>query len=515
MLKHLWYKEPERSPLGAMKHDSLRDNWAESVKNFKDLGRVIAESGVMAKPLDPVKIMKWMQSMDFTGRALDVMRYMERCEMAWLLLGKTHKVHDAFKAGARKFHNREWQAVPWARENWFRGSPYAHLHLLHIGEQNPLQIAYTQSIEKLLANRQTPTKPGRYLTQFFSDVLTEVQIKHWAEKVTAASAPCELNYIAGDDRAGWIKVYAVPMESGDMSCMTGKTSVRVYAHDKSVLRLAYITQGGTIKGRAIVREDSKEYVRCYPNTSGVDGQKFHTIMTEMIEAAGYTHGDLMGVKLAKLCYEGDTGRFVLPYLDAGEGRSPCIEDDGEYLLITKHGDVDGQTQAGYITFEPETTCDNCGDDTHEDDLTYVEAREERVCEHCLEHHYVQAWGRRSQMWVREGDTDVIECQSNNEMYLEDYANGHDVYLCEDTGEWWHMDDLCSTSRGFIHTDSAVSLDVEDSEGNSFAHMDDVVTTHDGRVIHEDDGVEVQITHVCHKDDNFDSEDMIKKERKAA
>ena len=119
------------------------------------------------------------------------------------------------------------------------------------------------------------------------------------------------------------------------------------------------------------------------------------------------------------------------------------------------------------------------------------------------------------MWVREGDTDVIECQSNNEWYLEDYANGHDVYLCEDTGEWWHMDDLCSTSRGFIHTDSAVSLDVEDSEGNSFAHMDDVVTTHDGRVIHEDDGVEVQITHVCHKDDNFDSEDMIKKERKAA
>lgn len=511
MKRHLWYVEPERSPLGAMKHDNLR-YWADSVRDFKDLGRVIAESGVMAKPLDPVKIMKWARSMDFAGGARRASYHTERSELAHLLLDKTRKVYDAFKAGVVKFYDGHWQAVPWAREDWFRDSPYAYLHLLHMSEQNPLQIAYTQSIEKLLANRQTPTKPGRYLTQFFSDVLTEAQIKHWAEKVTAASAPCELDYIAGDDRAGWLKVYAAPDVD---SCMRGASSVGVYAHDKSVLRLAYITQGGTIKGRAIVREDSKEYVRCYPNTSGVDGQKFHTIMTEMIEAAGYTHGDLMGVRLAKLSYEGNSDKFVMPYLDAGEGRSPCIEDDGEYLLVTKHGDVEGQTQAGYITFEPETTCDNCGDDTHEDDLTYVEAREERVCEHCLEHHYVQAWGRRSQMWVREGDTDVIECQSNNEWYLEDYASNHDVFLCEDTGEWWHMDDLCSTSRGFLHTDSAVSLDVEDSEGNSFAHMDDVVTTHDGRVIHEDDGVEVQITHVCHKDDNFDSEDVIKKERKAA
>jgi hypothetical protein len=514
MLKHLWYKEPERSPLGAMKHDSLRQ-WADSVKDFKDLGRVIAESGVMRKPFDPVKVMAWARSMDFAGGARRAVYHVERCELAWLLLDKTRKVHDAFKAGGEKFYTREWQAVPWAREDWFRDSPYAYLHLLHMSEQNPLIVAYTQSIDKLLANRQTPVKPGRYLTQFFSDVLTETQIKHWAEKVVAATVPCELDYIGSNDREGWIKVYAVPMESGDMSCMTGKTSVGVYAHDKSVLRLAYITQGGEIRGRAIVREDSKEYVRCYPNTSGVDGQKFHTIMTEMVEAAGYTHGSLMGVRLAKLQYEGDMDKFVMPYLDAGEGRSPCLEDDGEYLLVTKNGYVEGQTQAGYITFESETTCDNCGDDAHEDDLTYVEAREERVCEHCLEHHYVQAWGRRSQMWVREGDTDVIECQSNNEWYLEDYANNHDVYLCEDTGEYWHLDDLVSTSRGYIHTDNAVDLDVEDCEGNNHAHKDDVVTTHDGRVIHEDDGVEVQITHVCHKDDNFDSEDMIKTERVAA
>jgi len=169
MLKHLWYKEPERSPLGEMKHDSLRDNWAESVKNFKDLGRVIAESGVMKKPLDPVKVMAWARSMDFAGGARRAVYHVERCELAWLLLGKTHRVYDAFKAGTRKFYggDHEWQAVPWAREDWFRDSPYAYLHLLHIGEQNPLQIAYTQSIEKLLANRQTPVKPGRYLTQFF------------------------------------------------------------------------------------------------------------------------------------------------------------------------------------------------------------------------------------------------------------------------------------------------------------------------------------------------------------
>jgi hypothetical protein len=55
----------------------------------------------------------------------------------------------------------------------------------------------------------------------------------------------------------------------------------------------------------------------------------------------------------------------------------------------------------------------------------------------------------------------------------------------------------------VHTDRAVQLDVEDSDGNSYAVADDTVTTHDGRVIHEDDAV--MRTVYFHKDDDIQND----------
>jgi hypothetical protein len=57
----------------------------------------------------------------------------------------------------------------------------------------------------------------------------------------------------------------------------------------------------------------------------------------------------------------------------------------------------------------------------------------------------------------------------------------------------------------VHSDRVTALDEDDSDGNNYAHDDDIATTHDGRTIHEDDVVTETINGVdvvFHKDDDI-------------
>lgn len=403
-----------------------------------------------------------------------------------------------------------WRAVPWAREDWFTYSAYRHTHALHIATGNELQVAYAQTLPKVVGEKYVSTKPGRYLTQFFGHVLDETQIKYWAEQVSAAAAPCELHFIEGADTEGWLRVY----RDGPDSCMKGENTVRVYSHKNSVLRLAYITQGDEIKGRAIVREDEHQYVRVYPNTNSTDGQRYNTVMRDMVEAAGYGFGSLMGVLLDAIPHKGDEGGYICPYLDSGDGDTPCLEvtyvHGKEYLRVGRNG-MDGQTQNGYVSDYDENSrdCDDCGERCPEDEMRFIECNDHHVCECCMQENYVMAYGRRSQVLVRTDDMELVEV--GGEWYMTEYANNHDIYLCDVTEEWMHEDDMVMTKRGYISQNEAVHLGVEDSEGNEWAYAPDTVQTHDGRTIHEDDAVEVEVSYTCHKNDNVDEV----KERKVA
>ena len=394
-----------------------------------------------------------------------------------------------YRAAARtamiKFNSGTWIPVPWVSASWANhsyGTPLYPHHFVHISEEDPLQVAYADSVDKLIADRFTRTKPGRYLMKFYDNVLSESEIRTWAERVQAMAAPAELVFIASDDPAGWQHVY----RDGPSSCMQGEDCVRVYAHDKSVLRLAHLVQGNNIMARCIVREDTKEYIRVYPNTDGSENNKWHMSLRERLEGMDYTHGDMEGVLLD--CVEAGGG-YLCPYIDSGNGSymsaSRVIRGGGEYLLLSRDGDWDAQNTSGVIN-EQRCTCPECGDDyDDDDDFVYVECRGESICSYCADHNYTYAYvSLRHQDYVP--DDQAIYCESDGEHYALDYANEANVYQCEVTCDWYDLDDLCQTSRGLVHADRCVALDVDDSDGNGYAYKKDAVQTHDGRTIHEDD-----------------------------
>lgn len=440
----------------------------------------------------------------FVERYTESYRGVFDCETVAMCLShgdaKAAQFQDARNAAQVKFNNGTWTPVPWANEFWTRHTcrnpKYPH-HFIHISEEDPLQIAYADSIDKLIANRFTRTKPGRYLTKFFDDVLSEDNIRRWSERVQALAAPAELAFIASDDPDGWARVY----RDGPSSCMQGENCVRVYAHDKSVLRLAHLVQGTTIKARCIVREDTKEYLRVYPNTDGSENNKWHMSLREKLEALDYTHGDMEGVLLD--CVEASSSGYVCPYIDSGSGNymsaSRVVRDGKSYLLLSRDGDWDAQNTSGVVN-ERQCECPECGDSyDNDDDFQYIEYRGESICEHCVNNNYTYAYvSRRHQDFVPCDE--VIYCESDGEHYARDCANDAGVYECEVSGDWYAMDDLCQTSRGLVHTDRCEVLDVDDSDGNSYAYKDDVVQTHDGRKIHEDDAETREDGLVYHEND---------------
>ena len=506
MRKHLKYYEPSRSIAGAWKHGYSWD-FRSRRRDLKQLGKMSASSGVMTKPLDPVKIAKFcIQSMS-SGFA-DPWGYSVRA-MLGVLMGSPdvrdmlHTTNENFDSG---YTSRErWNHVVWAEEEWFTGSPYAYVHALHQAVDNPANVAYAESFDKMKLDRYTSTKAGRYLTKFFGGtdgVLTETQIKYWAERQAARACPAELKFIAGDDKDGWVRVY----KDGPQSCMHGEDCVQVYAHEKSVLRLAYLTQGDEIMGRCIVREDKMEFIRCYPNGTSTENTRWQVAMQEAVEKAGYTHGNFHGVHLDKVQYEGGgryEEKYMMPYLDNGSGRrcDTCVEDAGSTLVVGSDG-VEAQQQHGYVDFENQATCDECSDRMHEDEGYYVDSEEITVCEHCYENNFISALGRRGHDVMIRTDN-AVEVDGN--YYDPNYLADNDIYACEVDGEYYPLNQLCSTSRGYVHEDACVSLDLEDSDGNTFAHSDDTSTTHDGRVIHEDDAVTETVNGedvVFHKDDDI-------------
>jgi hypothetical protein len=356
----------------------------------------------------------------------------------------------------RTNHKGTWVPPVWEKERWFRDSIYAVVHQVHQSEDDPTQVAYNRNLDNIQRNIQTRTKPGKYLTQFFGDVLSQDQIREWAEKQIAhASCKAELKFIENNDEDGWVRVY----EDGPGSCMRGNDAVKVYAYEGNGLRLAYLDSGGQIVARSIVvnSDDPEEqgWIRIYATE-----QRWMTDLRVKLEEAGYPNQtSLNGIKLQKISADHD-GRdgYVCPYIDVGSGCEQSVSVCDGYLLVDDDGDISATNTSGTIPAYDGRECDECGDHEDEDDMTYVESTDQTVCQHCLDNRFTYAYGRRHQDYFPEGD--CIYCESDSEWYHQDYANYHDVYQCRISGDWYHLDDLVNCDAGnyegdYIHVDEAV------------------------------------------------------------
>jgi hypothetical protein len=279
--------------------------------------------------------------------------------------------------------------------------------------------------------------------------------------------------------------------------MKGEDAVRVYAHDKSVIRLAYIqSKSGDILARCIVREDLKQYIRFYPDANGSTEGKY---LQQYLKANGYTLGNLEGCLLKLIPHEDDDDIFVAPYIDAGNNANGAdgtaqngdrVTIDGkEYIEITTNGDLCLTMTNGYtddVEDDDQSECDECGDMDNNDNM-YSTYHDQYVCQHCIDNRYSFAWVRRNEQdYVHEDNVIFV----GDEAYHENVDfSAFDIYNCEQSGDLYHIDDLVMTLRGFIYCDLVKDLDHEDADGNNSAHEDDVHELSDGTTCHKDDAEE--------------------------
>lgn len=369
----------------------------------------------------------------------------------------------AYRGYLNKYGQR-WEKVVWHNESWFTNSKCYTTHALHASTAAPSLLAYTSCGDKLMRNIQTQTKPGRYLRQFFSDILSEKDIRYWAERQQSYVESSELKLVPNTDPDGWVWVYEHP--SGFSSCMqydhssryldnrlgpdTPYHPVRVYCHPDNHLALAYLGDDykqfpqGRVYARAIVNTERKTWVRIYGDSR----------IQHHLERAGYSYdsGDtLKNEKLQKI--DLPWGGYAMPYLD---GSCITVDEHCDYFKVLYDGEYDAQNSSGMMDSSG-TTCPCCGDTVDdEDDLTYVEHRGESICQSCLDDRYRYAYGRRGCRDYYPED-DCVQCESDHEWYVADYASDNDVYECEISGNYYIIDDLsvpdCGDFEGqYVHCD---------------------------------------------------------------
>lgn len=357
------------------------------------------------------------------------------------------------------------------------------LHFLHVSVDDINQIAYYPTLNHMRTGREVRTRLGRYLTKYQEALkLSDSDIKSMTEKHTAnmrGRGGWEVKFIEHDDVDGWLRVYDSPDVS---SCMKGSDAVRVYAHEKSVLRLAYVQAGQKIVARCIVRDDepNKGWLRVYPDHNGYAEGRF---LLDYLKVNGYQEQTNLDGALLQHIYE--RGQIVCPYLDYGDNGDQTVSEtsrDGVAYLVCGGGDYSATCTDG--TVEETCSCAICGDRMSEDDSNWIEYDDLSVCEYCRDERYTYAWGARYEDYFP-----ADECiEVGGTWYFKDTIDQHydEVGYCDIDEEYYKHDDLVNTQDGTFHERHVIYIDHEDCDGNNYCLRDKVHTLSDGTTCHEDD-----------------------------
>lgn len=225
---------------------------------------------------------------------------------------------------AIKWHNREkqrfadgkYKPVVWVGQEWWDKNHNPD-HFAHVSIKDATLIAYTKGDKEGSADIQTSTKPGKYLAEFFSAVLTPGQIKEFAMQHSTIFETNELKFATTPEEIE--RVYQPRLGS---SCFSGTTKANLYG--SSDFAVAYIRDSdGNIKARALCCVERKIYVRSYGDEDRLD---------KLLEDSGYTKTDYdknrwLGLRLLKAHH------WCGFYTDFGGGVGPHPTEPEKFLVI--------------------------------------------------------------------------------------------------------------------------------------------------------------------------------------
>ncbi len=351
-----------------------------------------------------------------------------------------------------RFASGEYVQVPWLSERWFAESKFAKEHYLHVSVNEPGKVAFTETAEKGMADVQTRMKAGKYLARFFSDELSDLEIRDIATSYAALYEDNKLQFATEADDIEWVYTH------GPESCM-GYTSdhfdspfhpVRVYAAGD--LAIAYITRQNRVTARCLCWPEKKVYTRPY-------GDEYR--ITDLLDSAGYNQREghcFYGAKLTRRTV--DDEYFVLPYIDWHRGVTDC----GKHLEIARDGELTCESTSGLVSMHGEgTACDRCGTRCDEDYLYSVIVNRhndtETWCDGCCEcNAYSTESGDycHSDIAVEMADGEYwTPYQFRNYGFESDYSGAnyhvHDrVEVCIANGgvEYWSEDEAEANAESF-------------------------------------------------------------------
>lgn len=379
------------------------------------------------------------------------------------------------------------------------------------------KISFYATVKALLTGKRTITTPGRYLKRAYP-TLPDHKIRDVANVHNIEYAEPEIKIARSESEC--IRVVA----EGPGSCMANSNyhsanwfkghvhPAAVYGYSeedpawKPDTEILYFEDGkGKIKARVICNAVTKACARIYGD---------ETRMQRAMVKLGYRQevGALKGARIRNIENENGDG-IILPYVDAGVssggGDLRFVLENDRYLRLGEHGP---RTYMGYerggVAYpdgrddEDVHTCDSCGDDYEE---AYMNGTHDgqHVCDGCRDEYYsyaVVSLNPEQRAIVHDDESTYVH--GLDDRYLDSILDEADIYECQHSGRYYHIDDLVDTPEGMVHTDYAVSLDEEYDDCN-YAMKGYTVETHDGRTIHEDHAIRDYFTGDVYCEDDVD------------
>lgn len=432
-------------------------------------------------------------------------------------------------ARLKLYHINEWQQVPWKTWAWFVENDAALDRLPHISVVNPQEVAYYQSVDKLIRGIETRTKPGRFLAKFFPN-LTPDEVRQYANDYLVATAPKQLHFARTRD-----EIIAAIDEGPSESCQTrgyynkSPNASPWYAghihpaacYASGDFEVAYITDNNKpasivdlhagaqrITARAICNAENKTVARIYGDAAK---------MLPLLTSAGYTQVEraLVGCRLLKIENEEGSG-WIMPYVDAGVGSGGGSLDVDDYydhdsgkpywmLVRPDAGDYctyEGYDKRGVLDdAEERYRCPRCNA-THSDVdvICYSDYENEHYCSSC-EDDFVYAVVRVARSGHHEPDMVLID----NAIEIDGAWYANDDYLltrcgfvqCAHCDEWTSLDNTTTTDSGQVCSgceDQIVELAEESPDGNEYGYRPDCthwyVDVETGETVWLNDGTDV-------------------------
>jgi len=366
----------------------------------------------------------------------------------------------------RHAHMRKFKTMHAVIRDAVMLAPPRDWHLLvlewpHKAETDPSRIAYTRDDKAGMADKQTVTSVGRYLTRHFP-TLADHQIRDLAAQ-----------YIAVNDTFKIVRTTEQIVDylhRGPNSCMLWNDGDEdwdgdPYEHPYVAYApelgwgLAVRMSGSTVNGRALVNDRQKCFVRTYKrNDDGYSGND--DALSSWLVGQGYAkqNGWPEGTALKKVPRGTRWGNkvFWAPYID---GCHQDIEVCGDELHICASGEYTCTNTDGYPQENEMCTCESCDDRVHEDDR-YVVGRNEdyAICRSCFE-DYVRAHSRRGHSCYLHTD-DVVQVGEN--YYDTEYLSDNNI-VETDQGEFMHIDDAVCIDDTWYDIDDSRVVRCEDTD----------------------------------------------------